>query len=697
MMITAREKSIIDLMVKQSGKHTIASIAEILHVSSRTIQRDLKSIETVLKRFDLSIENTNGLSIIGANQNFYQFIQEVNKLNLIDFSIEERRLLAYIKLINAEGPIKLAPLAKELGVSITTLSTDLEELADWLKSYDLTLYRRKGVGVEIEGLEEDKRNALVSYLLINFNEELIENLFLLTQKSVQKGEVLFFLKKDYLKIIDKIVYQYINETEIRLADSDYISFIIHICISLQRTEKGFSLSNQNSTIDELKNSEEYALLINVRNELKNYFSISLNDYEITYLVSILKGSKIIELESTYYDQILISRSVKKMIHDVSKQLNVDLSGDFSLFQGLMAHMEPTIYRMSKGLTHFNPLTDEIKQKYPLLFLAVQTSVNNTFANMSFSDDEIAYIVLHFGSALELKKEEVQIHALIICPTGIGTSKMLASRIKKEIPEITTTEIITLKEMDSIDWKQYEIVISTVLLPVQEGFEYVFVNPLLYEKDIELIQTYLGSHIQQITKHSAYPADNKWNEINKTNKNKTTLHSFMEEIDIYQNSIRTILKNFSIHRMKNEPTYDLLLWKMLEKENEKGSITNVEEVFLQLKQREAKGGLGIPETNMALFHCRHDKVKEITFQIGHLENPYKLLGMNGAEMEVYNILLLLAPQALNDFELEIISMVSTIIVENKENILIFSSANERLIRTKLEDAFLHLLQNKFGRE
>ncbi|WP_229141099.1 BglG family transcription antiterminator [Bacillus sp. REN16] len=695
--MTTREKAIVELMVKSSGKHTISSIADLLHVSTRTIQRDLKSIEKLLYEFDLTIENNNGLSIIGSNQNFYRLIQELTKINPIDLSLEERRLLAYIKLVDADGPIKLAPLAKELGISITTLGTDLDDLTEWLKDYEISINRKKGVGVEIIGSEEAKREALVSYLLIYFNDELIESLFLLSNDKLQNNIILFFIKKDYLKMIDKIVYPYINQIQLKLADRDYIAFIIHICISLQRIEKGYSLSEVKLDIGLLKNSEEYSLLIKIRDDLFETFSIRLNDKEITYLVSVLRGSKLIEPEDSYYDQILISRSVKKMIRDVSGQMNVDLSADFSLFQGLMAHMEPTIYRMSKGLSYFNPLTEEIKQMYPLLFLAVHTSINKVFTHLSFSEDEIAYIVLHFGSALELKKEEVQIHALIVCPTGIGTSKMLASRIKNEIPEITSTDIVSLKEIKTIDWRQYQIIISTVLLPIQDDFDYVFVNPLLYEKDIESIQAYLGTHIQQITRDSGHPPVKNSSDEKKVNKNSTNLYTFMEEVDICQNSIRTILRNFSVSHWENEPTCDLLIKKMLGIETQKGSVTNADDVFLQLKQREAKGGLGIPQTDMAFFHCRHDQVEEVTFQIAHVEFPYRLLGMDGKEMDVHTILLLLAPQSLNNLELEIISMVSTIMVENKETMMIFTSANEQMIRTKLEEAFLRFLYEKFEKE
>ena len=697
MIMTGREKAIVELIIKKSSWHSIASLADYLRVSTRTVQRDLKSIEKTLESFDLSIENTNGLTITGAYQNIYRLIQVLHKVNPMDLSLEERRLLAFIKLLDAAEPLKLAPLAKDLGVSVTTLGTDLDELELWLQNYGVLLERKKGVGVELAGSEESKRKALVSYYLIYFNDELIESLFLLANDQLQTDQVLFSLRKDYLKVIDEMVYPYINQIQLKLADSDYISFIVHICLSLQRFKKGFHLSDQALDQGEIKNWDEFSVLIHIRDELDKSFSIRLNDEEIAFLAGILRGSKLVEPENTYYDRVLVSRSVRQMIQGVSEQLNVDLSGDFSLFQGLMAHMEPTIYRLNLGSPSFNPLKEEIKQKYPLLFMAVEMSVGKVFQDLAFSDDEMAYIVLHFGSALELKKEEVPIRALIVCPTGIGTSKMLASRINNEIPEITATDVVSLKELHDKDWNDYQMIISTVLLPLQEKFEYVYVNPLLHEKDIQSIRDFLGTHMKEITKRATYQPETNRAKGNKANKQNVSLHRFMEDIDICQSTIRMLLRNFSVHRVKNEPTYDQFIKKMIEVEVDKGMITNAEAVFQELKSREAKGGLGIPGTNMALFHCRHVEVKEMTFQIAHLESPYRLRGMDREEMDIHNILLLLAPETLNELQLEIISMVSSIIVENKETIMIFSTANERIIRTKLEGSFLSFLQNKFEKE
>ncbi|WP_394235320.1 BglG family transcription antiterminator [Niallia oryzisoli] len=697
MLITAREKAILELLIKKSGKHTALSFADFLHVSVRTVHRDLKNIEKILESFDLQMEKSsdNGLSITGANQNIYRLIQELTKVKPQDLSLEERRLLCFIKMIEANDPVKLALLAKKLGVSVTTLGTDLDELAEWLQDYGIELDRKRGVGVEIKGEEGKIRKALVNFYLIYFNNELIENLILLANDQIEKDRVLFYLNTSYLKVIDEVVYKKIKNLHTKLADSDYITFLINICISLQRIEKGCTLSETRLDLDSIKPTEEFKFVKEISDEFYQQFSISMSDIELAFLVMVLRGSKVHEAVYTNYDSVLIGRSIKKIIHHVSEQMNSDLTSDFSLFQGLLAHMEPSIFRLRKGLSSFNPLTEEIKKKYPLLFLAVSNSVVKEFKDIEFTDDEIAYIVLHFGSALELRKEEVQVRALIVCPTGIGTSKMLASRIKKEVPEITVIDVASIKDLQTKDISQYGIIISTVILPMQEKMNYVFVNPLLYEKDIEAIYDYIGTNIQKITMQTSNDFDVQLTKLNKPIVKSLT--EFMQEVDVVQNSIRTILQNLSVYRAKNSRNYSVFIREMVERCSDRGLVSNAAGVYDQLMARETKGGLGIPDTNLALFHCRHEGVSEMLFHIAHLESPYRLLGMDGKRMDVHNILLLLAPEKLNQLQLEIISIVSSIIVEDKKAIMIFSSANETIIRSKLEETFYDYLKNKFVKE
>ncbi|MTH55411.1 PRD domain-containing protein [Bacillus mangrovi] len=694
MFVTSREKAIIELIIKTSGKHTAQSVAVYLNVSIRTVQRDLKNIEQILKSFQLTLVKTHdkGFSISGKNENIFKLIQTMASIKLVDLSAEERKLLILIGLMEEKEAIKLAPLANDLGISVTTLVTYLDELSGWLNSFGIELSRKKGVGVELVAREDAKRRALASFILMSFNDELIEILFRSSKNQSEK--VLHYFKTEYLKEADRLLSKK-NKGSIKLADSAYMALAVHLCITMQRHEDGFAMT-ETGLDPQIKGYEEYENMKELSKQLEERLSLTLTEAEIRFLAVIWRGSNVQAAGEVYYDSVVIGRSIKRLIQRVSQKLNIDLNADFSLFQGLFAHMEPSLFRIREGLASFNPLTDDIKKKYPVLFMAVTASLEKEFSDIRFPEDEAAYIVLHFGSALELRKEEIAIRALVICPTGIGTSKMLASRMKKEMPEISSIEITSLKEIQEVNTADFDLIVSTVRLPFFQQ-QYVLVNPLLSEADIESIRHFLGEQIESFMKkqHYAEPAPGPVRQ--ETSIPQKPLEDLLQDMEDTHQTITMFLKNLSVTDRKNEGGHNHLLLQMAAECEQDGLLEHAGEAAEKLTERESQAGLGIPGTSMALFHARHSGVKEFIFRVAHVDRPYTLKGMDREDMQVRNILLLLAPEDVRPRQLEIISLISTAIVENNENMLIFSSSNEQMIRRKLEETFYAYLQNKLVKE
>ena len=695
MFITSREKAIIDLIIKTSAKHTVTSIATYLNVSVRTIHRDLKAIEKILDQFQLKlIRATNdGLSVDGKNEHVFRLIQKLLAIKPTDQTPQERKLQLLIVLLEEEESFKIQSLASHLGVSMTTLTTYLDELAEWLERFNIRLTRKRGVGVQLYGLETDKRKALSDYFILFFNEELIESLFLVETGNFFKGEVLHYLPSTYLLEIDKLVSSTINKGKSRLADSDYVRLIVHISITMQRTERNPLSDDGVECPSELK--EEYSLIEQVCKELENKFSVVFTKKDICLLAVILKGSKLQEAELIEYDRVMLGQMIKNLIHDVSTELQVDLRNDFSLFQGLLAHMVPSIFRLGHKMGLSNPLTEDIKMKYPVLFTAVSKSLEKEFKSVKFPEDDIAFIVLHFGSALVLREDELNFKALIVCPTGIGTSKMLASRIKKEFTEIGSIDIKSIKEIPKADLQPYDLIISTVRLPFFK-LDYILVTPLLKQEDIEAIQLFLKNSVRKLAKNHYQTIAVKKDE-HLSQSSKLSFQEILNEIKDVHVSMEAILKHFRIERTDQKEGHVEIIADMVKAAEQEGLLEDAEQVIIQLKDREKMGGLGIPNTEMGLFHCRHVNMKELIFRISYLERPCLVKGMDGKEMYIKSILLMLAPEVLSSREQEILSLISTSLIENNEAIMIFSSANEEMIRKKLETIFYDYLQNNLIKE
>ncbi|EGA91277.1 transcriptional regulator MtlR [Planococcus donghaensis MPA1U2] len=695
MFITFREKSIIESIVRTSGKHTVHSLSSYLDVSARTIQRDLKSIEKTLVEFELKIERTadEGLIITGPNDQIYRLIQNLITVSPADETPEERKLKLLIILLH-EGPFfKKQVLASQLGISNAALTTHLDDLSDWLHKFSITVSRTKGVGIEVNGEEANMRYALGSYMLAYFYEEMIESLYHLQQGKSQKDNILGYFFPRYLAVVDRLVNQTINRGHTKLADSDYVGLVIYSCMTLQRTEKGFLL--RTIELVEKSSTSEYQLIESICNELSEQLLVPLTKADMHFLSIILKGSKVQEAKGSYYDSVLLGRKVKNLIRNVSSQLDVDLIDDFSLYQGLLAHMEPLVFRLNQNIESFNPLTDEIKRKYPVLFMAVKQGVENEFEELYFSADETAFIVLHFGSALLIREEKVQIGAVVICPTGIGTSKMLASRIQKELPEINSIEILSINDFQAADFKNYDLVISTIRLPVTE-VDYIRVSPLLNERDIGYIESYLQNNVKKITSKMNYLHPGKTSEA-IISKNRPNVQQLLQEIKQVQHSMDVLLNNFKVFRKQYAADHWEILQEVLNSARKEDIVTNVASAMRELREREEKGGLGIPNTTMALFHGRDDSIQELLFQVIHIDHPLIVKGMDGKDMQMKNLLLMLAPTVMTERQQEILSLISTSLIESDQSMMIFTSSNEKAIRQKLEEIFWEYLQNNLIKE
>src|SRR5699024_9274660 len=117
--------------------------------------------------------------------------------------------------------------------------------------------------------------------------------------------------------------------------------------------------------------------------------------------------------------------------------HMPINKNANLLKDLVAHLKPSKYRMKKNMDIYNPLLDDIQRDYPYLFTILQEAVEAVFPTITFPADEIGYLVLHFGAVLFDKPFTKPVNALVVCASGIGTAKILASQLQQQFPEITT--------------------------------------------------------------------------------------------------------------------------------------------------------------------------------------------------------------------------------------------------------------------
>ena len=109
MFLSTREKEIIEMLIKYHGQYvTIYDIAQNLAVSSRTIHRELKSIESFLSNFDIALERVTkkGIQLNTSEGALSSLKHALLHENTIDLSQEEQKVIILYALIQSDTPIK---------------------------------------------------------------------------------------------------------------------------------------------------------------------------------------------------------------------------------------------------------------------------------------------------------------------------------------------------------------------------------------------------------------------------------------------------------------------------------------------------------------------------------------------------------------------------------------------------------------
>lgn len=691
MYISARERQILEILLSKEEGVTIKEVADSIEVSVRTIHRDLKGVEDILREYELKLikKSRIGIQVVGSSESITQLQLFLFNLSHNEYTPDERQTIIFCTLLERSEPVKLIALANDLNVTIATVSNDLTKLEERLSKLGLLLIRKRGYGVEILGSETSKRRAMSNILSENVNE--VEFLSLarenIQKKSIQQVDsaserLLGLVEKKKLFVVEKVIEQINNELPYSIADSAYIGLVIHISLAIERITQGENIQIDQTYLENLKGTIEYKISSKIVDKLENIFEITIPDAEIGYITMHLRGAKLRHdkeyiIEDTSFN---IAIKAKQLIDYVGEQLGKDFSNNQSLFQGLVAHLRSAIYRIKQSMGISNPLLEKIKKDYSELFSIVKAGTEEVFIDINVPQEEIGYLVLHFGSAIIGNRDKGDINALIICSSGIGTSKMLATRIRQEIPNIEKLQNVSLFDLKKYDLTDFDLIISTIHSSDLPS-DYILVSPMLTSKEIESIKSRIREQGKNLT--AVKKEDRHFTETNYK-PDKTLIN--MQTIKSYSDIIVHLLESFEIIEIKEQKSIQQILKPICDNLEIEGIIDNSSAVIDALFERERLGGLGIPSTKLALFHTRSDHVVKASFKIISLEFPLKLKGMDSNTIEVSSILLLLAPQKVSKQTLEVLSYVSSLIIEDEKSIQLFESKNTSSISAFLARNF-----------
>lgn len=496
---------IINMLLNSEKPLTVDYIANRLKVSNKTIRNDLKKVEEYVQQKGVKIikKPRVGILLEGPRNKRLELADEIKKsLDFEEpFSPEARKNYILKRLFMSKGSVTIKELAEELYVSRVTIHKDLRNVEKWLNKFNLKLLKKPNYGIEVVGDEENWRNAVAS-LIVSTKEqkELKEFLYndytgRIDYRTLVQLKELFDI--DY-KQLEKIVSNAESKLKFRFSDEAFISLVIHVAISIERLKHKKDVKLSKAVLNNLKQKDEYVIAQQMAKEIETKFNVVLPESEIGYIVLHIIGTKMqqnkiedvnLELEDEESIELAVIMS-KEIINIAERALCIDLSNDKQLLNGLILHLRPTINRLKYGLTLRNPLLNDIKENYPEIYgVAWMTSVVfEKYLGKKVAEEEIGYIALHLGAAVERAKKPLR--ALVVCTTGIGAAQLLAARLEKSFKQIEIKDIISSVSLHESILNDIDIVISTV--PIEINKPFINISPLLTQNDIKRLDEFIES-------------------------------------------------------------------------------------------------------------------------------------------------------------------------------------------------------------
>lgn len=676
MMISNREKNVLKLLSERLHSFlTIHDIAQSLGISSRTVHREMKSVEETLRQYHLSLSRVPklGLRIEGNPEDIDHFIQALNEQDSIDLSDEERKVIILYNLIQSKDPVKLYSLANEIGASTHTLNKIIEQLEPDLKLFDLTIERKRGEGLILNGHEVNKRQLLARIMLEKLDGDsvysVVEDHFV--YHTLNETHLQGIVDIDRLFNVERLLMDELGTLPYTLTEASYLTLTIHIVLAIERIKQDGHVEIEQTILNDLLPTDEFKVSKRLTHVLSDIYDLTFNDSEIAFITMHLRGARRRHETQKYENSDFHEQRVTQLIDYVKKQ-GFTFKDETALFNGLNLHLEPAINRLESNIETYNPLTDMIEKYDKQLFDAVSSGLKIVLSHYNFPKSEVAYVALHFGGML-ISKENRSLHVLVVCSSGIGTSRILANRLKQHFSEIKQTTEVSVSRLKTINLKKYDAMISTVA--VDTKYPHITVNPLLLEHDIENVKHFLK--LQKTSKHMTQKFDQQSSPL--------THQDFDSTVAFIEDSL-TLIQNIIVEEKKVTNLNQYLL-KVLEK---KQVIDEPKAFNEKLNKRLQSQGVALTGYPIAIPHLSDKLIKKPQLIITKLTKPLSLKTIENTEQNVNWLVSMFIPAHSEQGQL--MSEVSSLITEHLDDIERMLN-DSVLIENRLKSFFLNKLKLK----
>ena len=483
-----RERKLLEVLLKSDRTYTSEELANLLHVSPRTVKKDIKHLKEELKIKDCELNSQAGKGIwLSCNETAKQYLKSLIFDGGLDCSDipENRKYYVLLKLFDANDYLSMESIADALYVSKGTVVNDVNVITSFLVKQGLVLERKSKHGIRIVGKESRIRIAKAAVI----------NKLVKVHGNVQIKKIQQFFKYIDLQLVSQVLRKLEDRYQFTFADLSYAELLLNTAIAITRIRDGLFCNATESELDGYMKKVEWDLAKYLANEIGDKFHLVLNESEIVYLTMNLLGAKLqngFRGDGGRNVEDDISLKLDEILRMTEAVYREDILKDESLKESLYMHLQGMFNRINHQIHLDNPIKrmvrDELTYEFEIAMYIAK--VIHEQLRVTLGEDEICDIALYLGASFEKRRAEETLFSptvVIACCTGMGTSLFFEAKLKRIFPDITVRKVLPVSRVQEELDKDYEaFVISTVPLSL-DGVKVINVSPVLNERDIQIIR------------------------------------------------------------------------------------------------------------------------------------------------------------------------------------------------------------------
>ena len=678
---TEREKSILNLLLAYPKGVTQKDIQDELDISKRTVYREISHIEESLRQLNLRLNKprNEGYYLIGSDEDKAALRDQLNAHPYGDLSKAQRQNAIALMVLSGQGISTVEAMAYDFSVSVRTLNTDMASVKASLSEYDIQIESSSHANLKVKGEETVIRQLIVNLLDYNIKEI---DFFLYFNQMTEQGQLPHSEDAFFIQIIPSDIYEIayqifksnlIHQKLSNLPDNQLKTIILSFVVNIFRIQQGHSIHSEILAKDQ---SSHFIRLSHQMYEIiAKEMKLAIDFNERHMFARQLEGMNFNRPQNIFSNNFdtELSYRVAELTRKISTKTGYDFRQDNRLFEDLLTHLNAALKRLDQAITSDDIILDKMIAGYPNLHEAVDLSLKEVFPDVTFTKEEMAYIIIHYASSIERQPISRNLKIVILSAGGFGTSKILESRFSNKIPEVRQLDIVKVSQMSKVDYDQYDLILSTSFLA---GFNYPYqvISPLLLDDEIMAIRQEI-KHLSQSKERTqaSQPANGS---------------ADMQFERLYQlvNTANKILEKFDIHQIQSKETVEASLLEIIQGLSDQ-VVEEPDQVTKRVIQRYLEAPIGIPHSNIALFHSTNPQVKDAFFSIYELDRSFEILGMDRTTIELKRILLLLAPEPLSWENELLLGKISSSIIDNDLNTEIYKSGTKAIVLQLLSALFV----------